>query len=224
MRPITFLSCMVVIILLTGLSPITADSQFQVYKHKCTGDTDMFDIKYASISCYGGCHYGSDGTFSATFTIGDDISTSSPYVTVKVLNIETYNGTVDICNDGTLSNADGYYCPSPGTYSTHRSTSIPGSKDSLYSKYWPWLVFSVYATFDFDGDAEVECQFKVEGKYTYSSGSIFSGSALLFIGAYSTRMRRKRRIACESPDTPSACFIEMGDEIKGTTTTHRELS
>jgi hypothetical protein len=203
----------VVLLLILYLSPIFADSKLSVYKKKCTGNTEMFDINYASISCYGGCTFGSEGSFSATFTIGDELLTTSPFVTARIFNIEAYNDTIDICNDGQLSNDNGYYCPSVGKYSIHNPTTLPGSKDSLYSKYWPWLAFSAYATFDF-GDAEVECQFKVEGRYTNASQSIVSGSIILLLGIFSVRVRKRRLVdkAQQESRTSSSYFVEMGDE------------
>jgi hypothetical protein len=153
------------------------------------------------------------GAFSATFTIGDELSTSSPFVTVKMFNIEAYNNTIDICNNGQVSNDYGYYCPSVGTYSIHTPTTIPGSKNSLYAKYCLWLAFSVYVTLDF-GDAEVDCRFKVEGRYKSASQTIVSGSAIVLVGLFSVRSR-KRRLALKNDQTSEispSYFVEMGNE------------
>lgn len=190
-----------------------ADSKVGLYKKKCVGDTDIFDINYASISCYGECTFGSTGTFYATYTIGDELSTTEPFVTVKAFNVEAYNDTVDICNDGTISNKNGYYCPSIGTYSFHTPMTLPGSGDSIYSKLSFWWTMSAYARFDFD-DAEVVCQFKIEGRYTRASQNIFGGSAILLVGFFTLRTRR-RIIVKEKQSDPieiDSRFVKMGDD------------
>ena len=66
---------------------------------QCTGDTDTFSIDYLSITCDDYCTWGSDGTFTGSYTLGDNVSTDSPVISAKIWGVTAYNETVDICDN-----------------------------------------------------------------------------------------------------------------------------
>ena len=192
-----------------------ADGQeLSVSVSQCQGDTNTFSIDYVTISCDDYCTWGSEATFSGSYTIGNSLSTESPVITAKVWGMTSFDDTVDICDNGNVYNDNGDYCPDIGTYGFITSTTVPGSPSSWYATFATWLSFTVYTTFDF-GDAVVVCEVNVEGQnYASSSSSyIISGSALMFVGIVAAlRMKNRRRIISTGEDNGNESathFVEM---------------
>ena len=193
----------------------SAEGALSIFLKQCKGDTDVFNIHYASVSCYGECTWGGRGTFTATYTIGNNLTSSIADVGLSVLSVPGWNGTVDMCNWGqTFSNSA--TCPETGIYTEYTSVTLPGKQDAMYSKYLLWMSISVYAAIDFYDDYDdysVVCEFKVNGKYARVS-QMTATSALLLIGVRFFRSRKRRRIATaaevESSNTTTH-FVEMGN-------------
>jgi hypothetical protein len=180
---------------------------------QCTGDTDTFSIDYLSITCDDYCTWGSDGTFTGSYTLGDNVSTDSPVISAKIWGVTAYNETVDICDNGNIYNAYGSYCPDAGTYQYVANTELPGSPNSWYTTFSTWVSFIAYTTIDF-GDAVVVCQIKIEGQNYDSSSSSYmiAGSTMLFVGFAAFRMKKRRVVATEDEQEGNEYatrFVEM---------------
>ncbi len=182
---------------------------------QCSGDTDSFDLDYLAITCedQGYCTWGSEGTFTGSYTLGDGVSTSYPIVTASIWGSNVYNDTVDICDNGNMYNDNGNYCPDAGTYQYSTAATLPGNPSSWYSSFSSWVTFTVYASFDF-GDTVTECQISISGKnYDYSSSYMIVGSTMLLVGLYALRMKGRRIIVSEDDDNAEnnldKRFVEM---------------
>jgi hypothetical protein len=180
---------------------------------QCTGDTGTFSIDYLAITCEDYCDWGSDGTFTGSYTIGSTLSTETPVISANIWNVEVYNETIDICDNGNVYNSYGDYCPNTGTYQYVANTELPGSPNSWYSTFSGWLSFFVYITFDF-GDAVVQCKVKIEGQSSGSSSSSYmiAGSSVLLAGLAVFRMKRRRTIVLNDEEAESGSgtrFVEM---------------
>ena len=192
-----------------------ADGQeLSVSVSQCKGDTGIFSIDSLYMACDSYCTWGSDATFTGSYTIGDTLSTDSPIITAKIWGTAAFNDTVDICDNGKVYNDNGEYCPDAGTYAFETTTEVPGSPNSWYSSFASWLSFTVYATFDF-GDAVVTCDIKIEGQnYAANSSYIMSASALMLAGAvFGLRLKKRRRLVTANEEggheEPATHFVEM---------------
>ena len=204
------------VLLILCIREVSAEVALSIFHKQCKGDTDVFNIHFASLSCYGACTWGSQGAFTAKYTLGEDLSSSLADVELSVLTVPGWNGTIDICNwGGTFSNST--TCPEAGTYTEYATVTLPGKRDAIYSKYLLWMSVSVYAVLDFQddyGDYSVVCEFKVNGRRYTSMSEMTATSALLFFGIVMFHSRRRRRVAiaddCESSETTTH-FVEMGN-------------
>jgi len=198
------------LMLIIWIQEVSAEGALSIFHKQCKGDTDVFNFHYASLSCYGECTWGGRGTFTATYTLGKNLTSSIAEVGLSVLSVPGWNGTVDMCNWGqTFSNSA--TCPEIGTYTEYISVTLPGKQDSIYSKYMLWMSVSVYAAIDFsDDDYSVVCEFKVNGKYARVS-QMTATSAILLLGVGFFRSRKKRRIATADEIDTTTQFVEMGN-------------
>eukprot|EP00551_Chaetoceros_affinis_P014201 CAMPEP_0203693028 /NCGR_PEP_ID=MMETSP0091-20130426/5067_1 /ASSEMBLY_ACC=CAM_ASM_001089 /TAXON_ID=426623 /ORGANISM="Chaetoceros affinis, Strain CCMP159" /LENGTH=210 /DNA_ID=CAMNT_0050564009 /DNA_START=1 /DNA_END=633 /DNA_ORIENTATION=+ len=186
---------------LTYILLLSSASALIVSVKQCTGDIDLFNLNYIGITCEDYCTWGSEGTFTGNYTIGDSgVSTEYPVVSASIWGSNIYNNTADICDNGNVYNDNGSYCPDAGTYQYSRATTLPGNPSSWYSSFLSWLSFTVYMSFDF-GDAVTECEISITGKnYGYSSSScMIVGSTMLFVGVglLVRKMKCRRRIVSE---------------------------
>jgi hypothetical protein len=88
------------LMLILWIQEVSAEGALSIFLKQCKGDTDVFNIHYASVSCYGECAWGGRGTFTATYTIGKNLTSSIAEVELSVLSVPGWNGTVDMCNWG----------------------------------------------------------------------------------------------------------------------------
>lgn len=208
---------LLLLLLILCVWEVSAEGALSIFHKQCKGDTDVFNIHFASLSCYGACTWGSQGTFTARYTLGEDLSSSLADVEISVYSVPGWNGTIDICNWG-----DTFYnsstCPKAGTYTEYTMLTLPGEKDAIYSKYLLWMSVSVYAELNFQddyGDYSVICEFKVNGRYTFVS-QMTATSMLFFFGIAAFRSRKKRNIAiahdCES-NVATTHFVVMGNNV-----------
>ena len=203
-----------------------AAQELRVWVDECTGDTDTFIIDYLTITCEDYCTWGSNGTYDGSYTLGEDVATETPIVTNKIWGLTRFNDTVDICDEGSVSNDDGDRCPDAGTYGYETEASLPGSPNSWYSWIASWMTVTVHSTIDF-GDAVVVCKIKIKGmKYeqeeedssSYSSSYMIAGSStVMFLGFAAAFNLKKRGIVVAGDgdgreqlvDEPATRFVEM---------------
>ncbi len=125
----------------------------------------------------------------------------------------SFNRQVDICDNGSIYNSYGSYCPDSGKYKYVAHTELPGSPNSWYTSFTSWLSFVVYITFDF-GDAVTYCEVQIEGQNNASSSSsyLIAGSTMLFVGIVAFRSKKRRIIASEDKQDENQYaerFVEM---------------
>lgn len=179
----------------------------------------MFKVESVDLSCEDGpCHWGSDATISGNYTFVDEVATQTPVVSASIWGINVYNDTVDVCDGGVVSNSNGDYCPSPGTYEYFVETELPGF--SWLKSITSWFSIVVSTSFDF-GNATVVCDVKVAANGSSSSNysAMIVGSAAIGSAFVIFRMRNRRSVMTkleyerenEPPvgHEPSTHFIEM---------------
>lgn len=203
------------------------DQYLSVNLKRCTGDTSAFKVESVSLSCDDGpCSWGNTATISGNYTLGDNVATESPLVSASIWGIKFFNDTVDICDDGTVSNSDGDICPSAGSYEYIVDAELPGF--SWLDPWLSWFNMGVSTTFDF-GNATVTCELQVasnDSNKSYSTmiiGSVAIGSALIIFKMKNRRTvltRREFEMENEpkSDYEPSTHFVEMttrGSTITG---------
>jgi hypothetical protein len=194
------------------------DQYISVNLKKCTGDTSVFKVESVSLSCNDGpCDWGSSATLSGNYTIGNENITQTPVVSASIWGVNLFNDTVDICDDGKVSNAEGDVCPDAASYEYIVETDIPGF--SWLNPLMSWFSIGVSTTFDF-GDASVTCELQAkvnESSSSYSTmliGSVAIGSALIIFRMKNRRtVITRREFEMENERTagyePSTHFVEM---------------
>lgn len=189
-----------------------SQSQLGITVEKCVGDTSIFTVDSGDLSCEDGyCMWGSKGTVSGTYTIGSSLSTTSPVVTASLFGLSFFNHTVDICDGGKVSNDNGSYCPTVGTYEFNTDIDLPGSPNSWYVRFSSWLSLTVAVDVDF-GDATVDCYLKIEGynPYNYTNASMVVSSAVLIVGLFAYKRNKHRRVLSKDDfEDPKGNFVEM---------------
>jgi hypothetical protein len=214
MKPIN-LTLSILTFLFYSTAIVLANDTVAVIFKTCTGDTSVFKVENVSLSCGDDpCTWGADATVSGNYTFGDEVATETPIVHASFWGLTLFNDTVDICDDGTVTNSDGDVCPSIGTYEYYSDTKLPGF--SLLSWLTSWFNIVVSTTFDF-GNAEVVCKVQVKGNRSSSSSSaMIVGSVALGSVFVIFRMRTRRIVAAtevehetSSDYEPATHFVEM---------------
>ena len=195
-----------------------AETDLSVTLQKCEGSTDVFTVDSVSIDCddddnAAGCSWGSEATINGTFTIGDDLYTTYPYITASLFwknAAAVYSGNEDICQQNEN-------CPDADTYLFITGITLPGSLSSWYQTLTSSMSFAVWVKFHFGSDQEVACKFIVAGQDSTSAYASYmiAGSAMLFVGfvgiaAFGIR-KRCRSVTEEDQleDGPATRYIEM---------------
>lgn len=206
-----FLPYFLATLLFTCIHTARGDGILNIYKKQCTGDTDVFNINHSSLSCYGDCTWGKNGTLTTTYTFGRNLSSSEADLSLEFLKLSVFNATIDLCSGNSWKDGH-YYCPSEGTYTTYTTITIPGSESSFYSKYLVWMTMKLNAVFELDDGYSVSCQFLVDGRYSKYS-YVFSTSFVVLFGIAGFKWRTRKRFDVrqlnDDEDEVSIDFVEM---------------
>ena len=212
------LKCMCLFLLLNSAPQALAEKKYIVSVEliECTGDTDVFNIDYLSVTCEDYCTWGSEGNVTGAYTLGNYLPTDFPEVTFTVWGMTGFDETVDICDNRTVSNDNGDYCPTNGTYYYYDNLELPGKPETWWAIFLSWFTLRATEHLNFDfGEAVIECKVKIEGGNNGFFSFAFVGSVAVFWVAVVSRRTNRRYIVTdavkqkESNEEPQTRFVEM---------------